>query len=180
MTHSTNGKQTAFPSGAPTGRMVPTADGVDIVLTRLIRGTVQDIWESITESDRTARWFGRWEGIPEPGAQLRLQMTFEEGEPWSDIRLEACEPQRRLAVSMVDAPHWYMEITLRGQGEYTELTFVQHLDTREGAGEIGPGWEYYLDNLIASRLGVPLPTFSDYYPSMQAHYVDQASAAWAG
>jgi len=29
-----------------------------------------------------------------------------------------------------------------------------------------------LDNLVAARAGENLPTFDEYYPSMQAHYSD--------
>jgi hypothetical protein len=35
---------------------------------------------------------------------------------------------------------------------------------------VGPGWEYYLDNLVASRDGAPLPDFDDYYPAQAAYY----------
>ena len=39
------------------------------------------------------------------------------------------------------------------------------------AGEVGPGWEYYLDMLVAAREGKPLPSFGDYYPAQKAHYL---------
>ncbi len=32
------------------------------------------------------------------------------------------------------------------------------------------GWEYYLDMMIASRDGTPLPDFVDYYPAQQGYY----------
>jgi len=162
----------------PSGRIVPTADGFDIVLTRLIRGTVQDVWDSITDSDRTARWIGRWEGDARPGATLRLQMGFEEGAAWSDFRIEFCEPPHHLGVTVVNpAENWFIEVALAAQGEHTELTFTQHRETLDGVGDIGPGWEYYLDNLVASREGAALPTFDSYYPAMQKYYEEQATAS---
>lgn len=161
----------------PTGKLVPTKKGVDIVLTRSIRGSISDVWASVTESDRTARWFGRWEGEAKPHATIRLQMAFEEGDAWSNARIDVCDPPRHLALTTLDeAGEWHLEIRLQVQGETTELTFTQHRENTDGAGEIGPGWEYYLDNLIASRDGTPLPDFNDYYPSMQEHYVQQAAA----
>ena len=69
---------------------------------------------------------------------------------------------------------WFLELTLASRGEWTDLTFVQHRETTDGVGDIGAGWEYYLDNLIASREGRSLPRFEDYFPSMQQHYLDQA------
>src|SRR6478735_2689563 len=149
----------------PTGKLVPTNGGVDIVLTRLISAPVQDVWASVTERERTARWFGRWEGDARPGGAIRVQMAFEEGDAWSDARIESCDPPHRLGLAL--------------RGDATELTFIQHRETTDGAGEIGPGWEYYLDNLLASRTGAPLPSFEDYYPFMQAYYEDQAAAARA-
>lgn len=162
----------------PTGRILPTPDGFDLVLTRLIRGSVEDVWASITESERTARWFGRWEGQATPGAMVRVQLGFEDGEPWSDVRIESCDPPHDLALTVVDgAGNWFLEIKLAARDDRTELTFIQHRETTDGVGEIGPGWEYYLDNLVASREGTPLPTFVDYYPSMQGHFAEQAAVA---
>jgi len=157
----------------PTGKLVPTNGGVDIVLTRLISGPVQDVWASVTESERTARWFGRWEGDARPGGAIRVQMAFEEGDAWSDARIESCDPPHRLSLAVGD---WHLELSLAAQGESTELTFTQHRETTAGAAEIGPGWEYYLDNLLASRDGSALPSFDDYYPAMQAYYESQAAA----
>jgi hypothetical protein len=47
---------------------------------------------------------------------------------------------------------------------------VQHLDSVDGIAEIGPGWEYYLDMLVAARDGAPLPSFDDYYPAMKPYF----------
>ena len=160
----------------PTGRLVPTSTGVDIVLTRLISAPLEDVWASVTDSERTARWFGRWEGDARPGGAIRVQMAFEEGDAWSDARIESCDPPHRLGLAVGD---WRLELTLALRGDATELSFIQHRETPDGAGEIGPGWEYYLDNLLASRTGSPLPDFADYYPSMQAYYEDQAAAVSA-
>ena len=103
-------------------------------------------------------------------------MAFEEGDAWSDARIESCDPPHRLGLAVGD---WRLELSLEQRGDHTELTFIQHRETTDGAGEIGPGWEYYLDNLLASRTGSPLPDFADYYPSMQAYYEDQAAATTA-
>jgi hypothetical protein len=42
-------------------------------------------------------------------------------------------------------------------------------------GDLGPGWEFYLDNLVASRSNGPLPDFNDYYPAQKAFYLEQAA-----
>jgi hypothetical protein len=36
--------------------------------------------------------------------------------------------------------------------------------------EVGVGWDYYLDRLIAARAGRPMPDWNDYHPAMIEHY----------
>ncbi|GAA2845254.1 SRPBCC family protein [Nonomuraea rubra] len=158
-------------SPIPTGRLFSTDDGTDLVLTRTFRAPAADVWASVTEPERTARWFGPWEGDAAPGRTVKVQLLFEEQQPWYDLRIDACEPPRRLAVSSLDEHGaWHLELLLAESDGVTELRFVQHLDTLDGVGDIGPGWEYYLDLLVASRDGSPAPGFDAYYPSMQAYY----------
>jgi uncharacterized protein YndB with AHSA1/START domain len=151
----------------------PTAQlfGTDLVLTRTFRAPVDDVWASVTEPDRTARWFGPWEGDAAPGRTIKVQMAYENPAGWMDMRIDACEPPRRLALSARDeSGTWLIEVLLTERVGVTELRFVQHLETTEGIGEIGPGWEYYLDMLVASRDGTPRPSFDDYFPAMQPYF----------
>lgn len=163
---------TTRPTPVPTGRIVPTATGRDLVLTRTFRAAIEDVWASITESERTARWFCSWTGDAEPGRTIRVRLTFEGPDAAeSDMTIDACEPPHRLAVTSVDEHgSWRLEATLVETDGVTELTFVHHLDDGANAGEVGPGWEYYLDNLVASRDGTPMPDFDDYFPAMQPHF----------
>ncbi|WP_188192980.1 SRPBCC family protein [Nonomuraea sp. SYSU D8015] len=161
----------------PTGKLFRTDTGSDLVLTRTFRAPAEDVWASITEPERTARWFGPWEGQAGPGRTIKVQLLYEEETPWSEMRIEACEPPRRLEISAVDeAGSWHLELLLSEADGTTELRFVQHLATEEGTGEVGPGWEYYLDMLVASRDGSPKPAFDDYYPAMKPYY-EQLTAA---
>ena len=64
----------------PTGTLIRTPDGRDLVLIRTFRATIHDVWASITESERTARWFASWTGDAAPGETIRYTMTFEAGE----------------------------------------------------------------------------------------------------
>jgi len=155
----------------PTGRLFPGAAGADLVVSRTFRAPIEDVWASVTESDRTARWFGAWEGAAAPGRMIKMQMAFEEQAPWFDVRIDACEPPRRLAISMHDeSGSQRLELLLTHADGRTELRLVQHLDSTDAVGELGPGWEYYLDMLVASRDGLPTPSFDDYYPAMKPYY----------
>ncbi|WP_141582462.1 SRPBCC family protein [Actinomadura sp. WMMA1423] len=160
----------------PTGRLVRTAAGSDLVLTRTFRASAEDVWASVTEPERTARWYGPWKGDAAPGRTIQVQMAFEEEAPWTAMHIDACDPPRRLALSATDeSGTWRLELLLSETDGSTELRFVQHLDTEEQIGEIGPGWEYYLDMLVAARDGSPQPDFDAYYPAMKAYFVELAA-----
>jgi uncharacterized protein YndB with AHSA1/START domain len=150
----------------PTGRL----RGNDLVLSRTFRAPIDDVWTSVTSSESTARWFGPWERTGED-KKIRIQMAFEEGKPWLDGTIEHCE-----------APHL---LTLRTKGIYAEkrlslklteasgtttLEFVHHEVNRKMIGELGPGWEYYLDMLVAARAGTSPPKIDAYYPAQKDHF----------
>jgi hypothetical protein len=40
-------------------------------------------------------------------------------------------------------------------------------------GSFGPGWEFYLDALAASRDGAAVPDFNDYYPAQKEYFAAQ-------
>lgn len=156
---------------APSGRLENTPDGQDMILTRTYRAPIEDVWASITDSERTARWFGPWKGEAGTGRTIRVQLVFEEGQPWADYTIEACHPPRHLALRTVDAyGDWHLEATLTERAGQTELVFTHHLTEPGLAGEAGPGWEYYLDMLEAARTGTDRPDFDDYYPAMREYY----------
>ncbi|UDF33065.1 UNVERIFIED_ORG: SRPBCC family protein (plasmid) [Roseateles sp. XES5] len=155
----------------PTGRV----EGNDLIITREFLAPVDDVWASVTASEKTALWFGRWEGDAGPGKIVRLQLLHEKGQPWTNVMIEECEAPRRLVLTMKDEHgDWRIELTLTQTGDRTELRFVQPLSDRMLAGDVGPGWEYYLDMLVAAREGKALPSFADYYPAQKAYYLDGA------
>lgn len=151
----------------PTGRL----RGNDLVLTRRFRASIEDVWTSITDPSSTERWFGRWEGKPGVGNEIRIQMGFEDGLPWITKTIEACDAPRRLVLTSVGTFASRLELSLKAVGDSCELEFVHHAIDRAKVGEVGPGWEYYLDNLVASRGDGPRPSFGDYYPSQKAYFL---------
>jgi uncharacterized protein YndB with AHSA1/START domain len=159
----------------PTGTLRPGPDGRDLVLTRTFRAPIEDVWASITEPERTARWFASWSGEAGPGRTIRYRLTHEGDDvPEADMLIEACEAPRHLAVSTVDEHgSWRLEARLAEDAGTTVLTLVHHLDAGADVGSVGPGWEFYLDMLVATRTGDPLPVFDDYYPAQKAYFEAQ-------
>jgi uncharacterized protein YndB with AHSA1/START domain len=160
----------------PNGQLLPTAEGLDLVIVRTFEAPIEDVWASITEPERTARWWGPWTGEPGPGRTIRYKMTFEGEGPDSEMLIEACEPPVHLAVRGLSAYGWRLEAHLSEANGITELRFTHHLDEKTNVGDVGPGWEYYLDNLVASRIGTTMPDFNDYYPEQKAYYLGLASS----
>lgn len=153
----------------PNGRLDPTAYGKQLVVSRTFRAPIQDVWASVTEPERTARWFGTWKGGAAPGRMIKVQMGFEESAPWLDKRIDVCDPPRRLVLSN-GSGGMRIELLLSHAGGLTELRLVHHLDPTDDVSAYGPGWEYYLDMLVASRDNLPTPTIDDYYPAMKPYY----------
>ena len=72
------------------------------------------------------------------------------------MKIEACEPPHHLAVSSVDEyGKWHLEAHLTEQDGITEMRFVQHRIDTAMVGEVGPGWEYYLDRFAAALRDEP-------------------------
>src|SRR5690606_36765592 len=90
-------------------------------------------------------------------------------------RITECEAPHRLRVLTIDeSGSWDLSLDLAPAAERTELRFVMHRVDPSTIGEIGPGWEYYLDQLVASISGTPLPSFDDYFPALREYFEEQA------
>ncbi|MFJ5262390.1 SRPBCC family protein [Streptomyces sp. NPDC088387] len=155
----------------PTGRLVSTPAGHDLILTRTYRAPIGDVWASVTEPERTARWFGPWRGEAGPGRTIEVQMSFEESDAWMPVQVDVCDAPHRLAVTTQDSMgSWSLELLLTEADGTTELRLVHHLTSLDQLADTGPGWEYYLDMLTAARTDGPQPDFGDYYPSQKAYF----------
>ena len=152
----------------PTGRLRDN----DLVLRRTFRAPIQDVWTSVTSSESTARWYGPWESTAE-NKKIRIQMAFEDGKPWLEGTIEECDAPHRLAVRTKSAyGEKLLSMELSEADGTTTLEFVHHQVKRKAIGELGPGWEYYLDMLVAARDGTSRPKFDAYYPAQKQHYTE--------
>lgn len=148
-----------------------------LVMTREFRAPIDDVWAAVTESDRLARWIGTWSGDPAEG-KVEFQMRYEGDEaPSEDFVIDECEAPRRLAIT-TQAPYedeqvtWHLELDLAEAGGVTTLTFAQSVPDPAMAESVGPGWDYYLDRMVAAESGgdASAVVFDDYYPALSSHY----------
>nr|WP_272902360.1 SRPBCC domain-containing protein [Brevibacterium daeguense] len=136
---------------------------------------IRDVWTSITEPERTARWIGRWTGTGAVGETVKLQLGFEDDAPWAEVQITECDAPNRLRVLAIDeSGYWDVSIELTSAADRTDLRFVMHRVDPASIGEIGPGWEYYLDQLLASINRSPMPSFDDYFPAQREYFEEQA------
>lgn len=161
----------------PTAAAVPTGTvddgplGREIQLTRRFHAPIDAVWAAMTESERLERWIGRWEGDPRTG-RVDFYMTAEgEDPPAEEYRIEVCEPPRRFSgTTAVGEDRWQLRFELSEQAGVTTLLFAQAMV--DAVGDVGPGWEYYLDRLDAVlRDGdVAAVQWDAYYPAMKDYY----------
>src|SRR4051794_41892394 len=63
------------------GEVAEVPAGVQVRFRRSWPDPIADVWAALTESDRTARWIGTYEGERRVGGAGTLTMTEEEGGP---------------------------------------------------------------------------------------------------
>jgi hypothetical protein len=87
--------------------------------------------------------------------------------------VDECDPPHRLSVhSETDYGTWYLEMDLAEADGRTTFTFSQRITDPSTAADIGPGWDYYLDRLVAAETGgdVAAIDFTDYHEPNKEYY----------
>ncbi len=165
-----------------TGRVESIGSGHDIVIERTFRAPIGDVWASIVDPERMNRWVGTWSGEAGVGKRVSFTMTAEEGATPEDVLIHGCDAPRRLDVESFQAgTSWRMSVELAESSGVTTLVFRQSVAlSDEGASSYGPGWEYYLDRLVAVHGETPFASWDDYYPAQVPYWEAQLREAGAG
>jgi uncharacterized protein YndB with AHSA1/START domain len=156
-----------------TGTVTDIDGHPNLVLTRVFAAPAAEVWRELTESDRLERWIGRWEGDPRSGRIAFFMTAEDEDSPPEEYTILECDPPRRFAGDTSAATgSWHLWFELVPQGAATLLVFGQRLNPGEDVGSIGPGWEFYLDRLMAVHKGRDAATvaWSAYFPALQPAY----------
>ncbi|HEY5852863.1 MAG TPA: SRPBCC family protein [Aldersonia sp.] len=150
-------------------------DGADaVVFERTFAAPIDDVWAAVTESERLARWFGYYTGDPSDGYVMLTMNAEDEPMPPSRCDIVVCEPPRKLQVRLVDAVGtWNLVAALSESAGVTTATLTQIVDDPKMIENTGPGWEYYLDRLVAAQAGSDrgVIDFADYYPAQRDYYL---------
>lgn len=135
----------------------------NLVLHRSFAASANDVWASITVSERLARWYGTWTGDPDAGFVM-VTMNAEADEVAAGrYDITECDPPHFLSIELNDENfHWRLRIELTETNGLTTLTFIQTDIDPNTAGDIAAGWRWYLDRLGASIDGTTPPTLDDF------------------
>lgn len=132
-----------------------------LVLTRTFRAPIDDVWSSVTESDRLSRWYGTWTGDPASGHVMVTLTAEAEPIPPARYEIRVCRPPHLLTVSTTDDEGtWTMTISLAETAGTTTLELRHEDIDPQLVGSAGPGWEWYLDRLVAAFDGNPPPNLA--------------------
>jgi uncharacterized protein YndB with AHSA1/START domain len=152
------------PEGSRLLGSLRSVDGAGVVLIQDRYDTdIEDLWDAITDPDRLVRWYGRVEGDLRPGGQFRVHVEAADIESLG--RVDACEPPRRLRVSVRETDESYqsghgvpphdesIEVTLTEAGDQTDLTIEVHGMPLEKVAFYGVGWQMHAENLATYLTG---------------------------
>ncbi len=146
-----------------TGAVAP--GGHDLVLTRTLPAERSRVWEHLADPELLATWYGSYTGDPATG-RVAVTMTAEPGATGAEeFTIHACETGRLLTVSSaVGEETWRLSVELAdagadaAAGPATGLTLRHHDLPSAMLGDVGPGWEWYLDRLTGAVTGTSIPS----------------------
>jgi uncharacterized protein YndB with AHSA1/START domain len=119
---------------------------------------IDDVWSAVTDPSRLARWYGEVEGDLRLGGEFRARL-YASG--WEGTgRVEACEPPRRLLLTMRDADpqpgqpgETAIEVTLIADDDQTILLLEERGMPVDLLGAYGAGIQVHVEDLAAHLAG---------------------------
>lgn len=182
-TRERSAREIAMGQVQPSGRVNRDRAGLELIVSRRIAAPAAEVWGWVTDPALVKQWFGSFRASPKVGSTFSVKLLAEEGSPSVRMAVLECTPGERYVVEALDPGQpWHVTVSVADLGGAAMVFLGQRLETAREAGSIGPGWEYYLDRLLAARSGSPMPEFVDYFPSQKPYYerlaMDGDPIAW--
>jgi len=146
---------------------------------------IADLWTAVTDPARLARWYGRIDGDLHLGGQFRLYVEASDIEATG--RVEACEPPRRLRLTIRETDESYqrgqgvppydegIEVTLTAVGEQTDLTIQVSGMPLDKIAFYGVGWQIHAEHLATYLAGRERGDFEARWDELIPPYEDLAA-----
>jgi len=154
-----------------------SADGVGVVrIEERFDTGIDELWSSLTDAERLARWYGTVDGDLRAGGEFRASLHASGWEGTG--RVEACEPPRRFVVVSKDPdePHEHStEVSLAGEGDETLLVVEQIGLPLELLWAYGAGLQIHVEDLAAHIVGRDLGDAKRRFEELKRPYLDLAA-----
>jgi uncharacterized protein YndB with AHSA1/START domain len=136
---------------------------------------IDDLWSALTDPVRLARWIGEVEGDLRLGGGFRFRF-FASGSEGTG-RVEACEPPRRLLLTMAlgQPDEDVIEATLTADGGQTILVWEERGMPLDLLAAYGAGVQIHVEDLAAYLAGRDRLDAAARWDGLQAAYQDLAA-----
>ncbi len=137
----------------------------ELVLHRDLPLSRAETWAWLTDSEKTALWYGPYQ---RDGDKLFITMLHEDGQPTVEGRLVAHEREQyfTLRAGTQESDFTY-RVDLSDAPGGTRVTLRQDLPGTPDDPWFEAGWNFYLDCLKNAVAGEKAPTFEDYARHLQ-------------
>ena len=114
---------------------------------------IDDVWSALTDPRRLALWIGEVEGDLRLGGSFRFSF-FASGSEGTG-RVEACEPPRRLLLTMAlgQPDEDVIEVTLAADSDQTNLVWEERGMPLDQLAAYGAGVQIHVEHLAAHIAG---------------------------
>jgi len=114
---------------------------------------IDDVWSALTDPVRLGRWIGRVEGDLRLGGEFHRRF-FASGSEGTG-RVDACEPPRRLLVTLDPGQpdENVIEVMLAADGGGTSLVWEERGLPRDKLAAFGAGIQIHVEDLAAHLTG---------------------------
>jgi uncharacterized protein YndB with AHSA1/START domain len=133
----------------------------------------EDLWAAVTEPERLARWIAVVDGVPGLGGTVHARFTSG----WEgDVRVEVCEPPRRLIVTSAPgrSDETTIEAVLTRDGDSTLLVVEERGISLEQVAAYGAGWQAHIEDLAAHLAGRDAGGWATRWTELAPAYAEQA------
>jgi uncharacterized protein YndB with AHSA1/START domain len=136
---------------------------------------IGDLWSALTDPRRLARWLGEVEGDLRLGGKYRFRF-FASGSEGTG-RVEACEPPRRLVLTMAlgQPDEDVIEATLTADGGQTILVWEERGMALDLLAAYGAGVQIHVEDLAAYLAGRDRVDAATRWGELQLAYQDLAA-----
>jgi uncharacterized protein YndB with AHSA1/START domain len=135
---------------------------------------IDDLWSALTDPSRLARWLGEVEGDLRLGGKFRFHF-FASGSQGTG-RVDACEPPRRLLLTMAlgQPDEDVIEVTLAADGDQTVLVWEERGMPLDLLAAYGAGVQIHVEDLAAHLAGRERGDAEARWNELQPAYEDLA------